>query len=319
MDLTTSAQNNLEIDNHVVGDELVTDDVASLDVAEVQTHNPLLGLYIAIGIFFALFGTLENSIVIYLFTRKNSSYAGNAYVIALAVLDILACIVIIQIILFLDELQSMQYVFMACWVFTEWLVLSYLCVLAAMSLDRLMAVVRPIKYQVVKSLQKYIVRGIMTVVACLVMLQALFILLKAGAVLTKVNNALFLITIAGCLVIIVVSYTIIIRKLMQQNVKVQSEFNMHKTDSNNVHMKKAVTTEGSVHVTTVKVFVGVSILFVASYIPVVVAHLTAHHIVYKFLYMINHVGNPIIYYVLNKKFRNDATDLFRKWSFMCCR
>ena len=309
MDLTTAARTNF---GNVAGEERASDDVTSLSVSELEIRDHLRGLYIAIGIFFALFGTLENSVVIYLFTRKNSSYAGNAYVIALAVLDILACIVIIQIILFLDELQSMQYVFMACWVFTEWLVLSYLCVLAAMSLDRLTAVARPLKYQRIKILQKYIVGGIMTVVTCLVILQALFISLNAEAAVKKINNTLFLLTIAGCLVVIIVSYTIIIWKLMRQNVHGQSESSKNNTIASIRQSKKVIGTKGSVHVTTVKVFVGVSILFVASYIPVVIAHLTAHHIIFKLLYMMNHVGNPIIYYALNKRFRKDAIKMVRK-------
>ena len=79
-------------------------------------------------------------------------------------------------------------------------------------------------------------------------------------------------------------------------------------------MKKAVTTENSVHVTTVEVFVSVSILFVAPYTPVTLSTLTANnHIIYKILYMINHVGNPIIYYALNKKFREDVNALGEKW------
>ena len=83
---------------------------------------------------------------------------------------------------------------------------------------------------------------------------------------------------------------------------------------------KVIVTKGSVHVTTVKVFVGVSILFIASYIPVIISQVTANpHTVSKLLYMINHVGNPIIYYGLNKKFRNDVSNLFIEWFSPCCR
>ena len=305
MDTTTREQTELDFSTDFVARHAASDDVVSLGEDILQEETDVFGLYVAIGIFYACFGTFENSVVIYLFTRKNSSYAGNAYIIALAVLDILACTILAQIMIFVDDLKSMQYVYTACWVFAEWLVLSYLCVLAAMSLDRLTAVARPVRYQGMKSLQKYIISGIMTAIAFLVTFQALLVVLNADAAIRSVDDGFLLLTIAGCLVIIVVSYTIIIQKLIHQNSKVQSELSK-------IHTKTPTATKSSVHVTTVKVFVGVSILYVASYIPVVIAHLTAHHIVYKFLYMINHVGNPIIYYVLNKKFRNDATDLFRK-------
>ena len=32
-----------------------------------------------------------------------------------------------------------------------------------------------------------------------------------------------------------------------------------------------------------------------------------------YLYMINHIGNPIIYYAVNKRFREDANALGRKF------
>ena len=110
------------------------------------------------------------------------------------------------------------------------------------------------------------------------------------------------------MVVIIVSYTIIIRKLLRPNSQVQ--LRKRTIERSGLSIKKVIATKGSVHVTTVKVFIGVSILFVASYIPVVVAHLTSHHTVSKFLYMMNHVGNPIIYYALNKRFRNDAKQWF---------
>ena len=286
--------------------------MASLDVDALREETDLFGLYIAISIIYALLGTFENSVVIYLFTRKNSSFAGNAYVVALALFDILACTVLAQVMLFAHKLQSMQYVFTVCWSFAEWLVLCYLCVLAAMSLDRLMAVVRPLRYQRVRNLQKYIVTGITITVACLTNLQALFRLLRDKATVDKINDAIFLLAIAGCLIVIIVSYTIIIRKLLQHNMKVQSELSKH-------HTKKDIATKGPVHATTVKVFIGVSILFVASYIPLVVAHITDHLLFYKFFYTINHIGNPIICYTLNKKFREDANALGRKWILICSR
>ena len=52
----------------------------------------MLGLYIAIGIIYALLGTFENSILWHdLFSSKKLVIRREFFVIALAVLDILAC------------------------------------------------------------------------------------------------------------------------------------------------------------------------------------------------------------------------------------
>ena len=66
------------------------------------------------------------------------------------------------------------------------------------------------------------------------------------------------------------------------------------------------------HVTTAKVFTSVVILFVLSYVPIVTALLTAMYArLARYMYMINHIGNPLIYYTFNKSFRRDTNEFVR--------
>ena len=66
------------------------------------------------------------------------------------------------------------------------------------------------------------------------------------------------------------------------------------------------------HVTTAKVFIAVVILFVLSYVPVLIVVLTGRYGSFaRYIYMINHIGNPIIYYTFNECFRRDTNEFVR--------
>ena len=279
----------------------------------IKEETDLLGLYIAISIFFVLFGTLENSAVIYLFTRKHVSYAGNAYVKALAVLDILACTFLLQTILFKEKIPRTEFSYAAIISCSSIIINSYVCILAAMSLERLMAVTRPIKYGQMKGWHKYIVTGLVIkhlVIQIFLTVMRFFVSFEMASL---VNALVLAVVVLVSFCIIIASYTIIIHKLLKQNKLVDNQPKQSQLENAIAKEKRAR------HVTTVKVFVGVTILFLVSYMPVVVTVVMIND-VYKHtavMYMINHVGNPIIYYALNKKFREDANALGRNWLEKC--
>ena len=69
----------------------------------------------------------------------------------------------------------------------------------------------------------------------------------------------------------------------------------------------------SQHVTTVKVFVAVFLLYLFSYLPsflLLSGKVENFFLVYT--YFLNHVGNSICYYVINREFRKDVHSLFCK-------
>lgn len=65
------------------------------------------------------------------------------------------------------------------------------------------------------------------------------------------------------------------------------------------------------HITSVKVFFALVLLLIASYIPTILFFqgIVSHY--WNHLYFINHIGNPIVYYVINKTFRKDVNLLFK--------
>ena len=78
--------------------------------------------------------------------------------------------------------------------------------------------------------------------------------------------------------------------------------------TNQIHREKRAR-----HVTTTKMFAAISLLFVLSYAPVLMVIVNVSnnfHILY--VYLINHVGNPIIYFVVNEHFRKDVKKIWAK-------
>ena len=136
---------------------------------------------------------------------------------------------------------------------------------------------------------------------------------------STMNIIVMLAVVSSSLVIIITSYTIIIRKLLQQNQLVQPTAALSRMAANqtqNLENSNAKAKHAR-HVSTVKVFVGVTILFLMSYIPVIFRVLMVKALYLQYLYMINHIGNPIIYYALNKKLREDANAFGREWLGKC--
>ena len=65
------------------------------------------------------------------------------------------------------------------------------------------------------------------------------------------------------------------------------------------------------HVTSVKVFIAVFLLYLFSYLPsFLILFGVVDNFVFVYTYFLNHVGNPICYYVINKEFRKDVHKLF---------
>ena len=88
--------------------------------------------------------------------------------------------------------------------------------------------------------------------------------------------------------------------------------------TNELQLKNAIAkAKCTRHVTTVKVFVGVTILFLVSYTPAIMRVSMVEGLFLKYVYMINHIGNPIIYYAMNKQFRENANALLGKWIRKC--
>lgn len=99
---------------------------------------------------------------------------------------------------------------------------------------------------------------------------------------------------ALAIVAILVAYPVIIYKLVKQGQLRQSTSNANR----------------SKHITAVKVFIALFLILIVSYIPTrLVRSETAENFYVTYLYFVNHVGNPLVYYAINKTYRSDVNQL----------
>ena len=67
------------------------------------------------------------------------------------------------------------------------------------------------------------------------------------------------------------------------------------------------------HLTSVKTFFAITLLLILSYVPVALDMLEVYDIRYSgYSIFVNHVFNPLIYYVCNATFRQDVIEVVAK-------
>ena len=308
---------------HATGEASAEDDVNSAyvssdHVAVVSSPDPAMYAWEVIPLTaYAVLGAALNSLVIYLFTRESSSYSGNVFIITLAVLDIVVC----DFMALLDPVtgtvwpQPSTLRTNAVQSFNIALMMSYLCVLTSMSLERLTAVVKPITYRKTKHWHKYVVIGIVAANFVITTNYHFWIRHVTSDTTREILHHFMLFVILSSFIIILASYTLIVKELRKQQQKVVA-VDLRSAQSTITGGFSSKSTRAR-HIGMLKIFIAVSILFVASYVPLALAVSGALSLpkqykkTPKYAYMINHIGNPLIYYTLNKTFRADTNDLVR--------
>ena len=108
------------------------------------------------------------------------------------------------------------------------------------------------------------------------------------------------------LIIMLVSYPAIAVRLYRQHRRL-SQAPASATSHN-----AAGQMESKLHVKTLKIYVAILVLFLATVIPVAILSRNTNAnrwIVY--IYYINNIGNPFIYYVFNDRFRDEVKVVLR--------
>ena len=124
------------------GSERSTGDETRIRLSQLADIN-IVG-HITICLFFAIVCYFENSIVIHIYTRGKKLLATEVFYIALAITDMLACCVLLQFpfLPYYNEWQRRIFFGSLTSVLT-----TNVSILSLMSLDRLKAGTRPLKYR----------------------------------------------------------------------------------------------------------------------------------------------------------------------------
>ena len=209
----------------------------------------------------------------------------------------------------------------------------YLKLLITVALTRLYAVWKPFSFQLSVRRARWII-GIEVVVGIIRTLALQMITFIPSG--DEIGNTVITFEIILSFLLMSMAYLLIASKLYQQKRKVEQKAdqpknlqivpnNVHhasgsrsrdteESDANNRNINKVRSkTERTLHIKTVKMFGVITLIFVASYIPLIclLSGLTnRYHILY--LTLLNNNTNFVVYMVFNLDFRKEVADALRK-------
>ena len=271
-------------------------------------------IYFTLGSLVLVTGFLGNLAVICCWLRHSNAYKWRAYVIALASVDMLACVVVCPMMPLVSPYErrvihndAFRFIMLACFLFT---ILGYLSLLTATAVDRALAVFKPLVYNQFKRKQTTVCVALLCFCACV---DGLCFLLDGNC---RRNIALALFFIA--FVTITAMYSAMAVKLWKQYNSIQpapvpEAWTIEQTQSarNNVAMKKHAWKQNKALIATIKACASITVCFILSLILYIVNLWFELPWYIWYMYFINHVSTPVIHLVTNKRFRKDIKAFLR--------
>ena len=263
--------------------------------------------YIVIIVLMVL-GTTGNGIVlkIYMNYKKSQKHASHLYIIILAWLDIISCCIIMPQMPFTRTGGIPVKVITSEFAFH---LQSYVFVQVAMSLDRFFAVFYPLKFNEIRRKT-----NIALVIAFIVFqtITQMLIFLTDIAIFTI---PLFGISALGILTTFV-TYPAIAIWLWRYNHSLNSNENQQiftiAVTSRHLKVQNEKQLRTMQHVKTLKLYVAVLMLYLISFVPLIVEIMThGAGIGLIYFYYLNNVCNPVIYYIFISRFRRDVKALLK--------
>ena len=272
-----------------------------------------------ITVVFVLFLSMIGNGFVLWFYGKNKKLTGQVYILALAVIDLLACVVMLpqlplvelQPTLHWPELDLILRLEGAIHIF------SYIAVQVAMALDQFIAVFWPFRHTQLQRRLSYV----MLSVACAVIavLQAIDIVgfILSGKRDARMSNPIGLVLNSACMLTLLTVYPATACKLYRLNRNVKPLNRSDKKD----HSKTASTEvkTNSMHVQALKIYTAVLLQFLLSNLLVVSAIVLCGKRWMLYFFFINHIGNPVIYYCFVGKFREGIHQALRSCAGNCPR
>ena len=251
-----------------------------------------------------ILGVIGNGTVLYIYRQINRQHPQNnkknRYIIIMAWLDLFFTAVIMpQVALF--EFGLVYATFMTqSFIF----VTMYLVLQIAIVFDRVFAVFTPFKYAQNRDKSNKVLCVICIII--IVYLESVFMIdnyLKLKLPKKLLENSIVCIYIV-VFTIPLIAYPAIAFKLWRQKRKI-----LCNTIAN--HQSVQASQTRAAHIKTLRLYVGVLCLFIASYVPNIIVGITGIHVLIYFFF-VNNIGNPVVYYILNEEFQNEVKKLVVK-------
>ena len=178
-------------------------------------------------------------------------------------------------------------------------VVCYLFVQVAMVIDRVFAVFTPFKNIRNRDRFNLVLFVIIAIyIPIMICVQSILLFVTNNERVAKiiVDIVLFVIGLTT-LSIIFAAYPAIALKLFRQKRKIHAS-TMTNTEQNDANKPMEA------HIKALRLCGGVLALFILSFVPNTFLSVTGIRSL-NYFYYFNHVGNPVVYYIFNEKFRND--------------
>ena len=252
------------------------------------------------------------------FYGKNKKLTGHVYILALAVIDLEACMVMLPVTP-LIELQITQQSATATFFIRAQLAMQtvgYFSIVVTMALDQFIAVFWPFKHA---RLRQNLNRVMFSTGAILF---TFLVAIALGLTLHGYNHipfiAMLLILATITMVTLLIIYPATAYKLYRQNTAVQPQPQVQgKTlKQSEGQATKTDAKKRRIHVEAMKIYTAILLQFLLASIVSTVGIVIFKKIWMGYFFYINHIGNPVIYYCFVPKFREGvkecARTLFKK-------
>ena len=187
-------------------------------------------------------------------------------------------------------------------------VVCYLFVQVAMVIDRVFAVFLPFKYLLYRGrINKVLVISVLVYAIGMTLIQA--VLLLATDTNSELAKSFIDGSLLGTFLIVflmtICVYPAIAVKLWRQKLKIHVNTIVNAKE-------KSVNQTREAHIKALRLYIGVLGLFVLANAPVVALVITARVRSLNYFLYFNCIGNPVVYYMFNEKFRNNVVALIAK-------
>ena len=245
-----------------------------------------------------------NSLVIYIYSRSEEIAEIKIFELAFAFLDILAGLLLLPRYFLRVPFAGLcrnEYVIkfseISLTVAGPLAFAAYYSLLVCVAIDRFCAVFYPLQFKIMR--KGYIRKMLLTVVVFQLLVAVSTKLVSFFRIFSYLSLLYFLAAIVAIVVIVILFTAIVVR--IRRNSAQRAALGVGGQDAQ--HMK------------AVKIFSLITAFYLLGYVPFGLALVDVLPAEFGFLYYVNHVCNPIIYFAINDQFRRDVIAVFKR----CCR
>ena len=268
-------------------------------------------------------GVIGSGVVLKIYSKEKKQ-ASQIYIMALALIDLLGCLFVLPQIPFWQSgkipVESPIFGLYMYVVIVQ--KQSYLFVQIAMVFDRIFAVFKPHSFNQLRRKTNKILLMIFVAVQITIQLAMITHYALGIAAAIAIVGAIHSIAFGLGLGVLVTAYPAIALKLWKQSRRIKptsvNQQNQPSAATGNPNKSISESQQRTRHhIKILKLYVAILVIFLIGFLTALMLSIGNREVIKRFhwlsyVYYLNSVGNPFIYYVFNDKFRSDVKQMFAK-------